>query len=68
MDNTNTNTNTLESKVKELLRKDKYKLRITEKICTTIDDNDLCPATEGVPCSECMKFALEVLLDKNNNT
>lgn len=36
--------------------------RIEENICHIINEEELCPCYEGVPCTECLKYALEILL------
>ena len=37
------------------------KLDIESEICDMINDSDMCPTCEGVPCSECMKYAFKIL-------
>ena len=37
------------------------KLDIESEICLIIDNCNMCPVCEGVPCSECMKYAFKIL-------
>ena len=37
------------------------KLDIESEICDIINDSNMCPVREGVPCSECMEYAFEIL-------
>ena len=37
------------------------KLDIESEICHMIDDSDMCPVCEGVPCSECIKYVFKIL-------
>lgn len=36
---------------------------ITIKICEVINENGVCPSSEGVLCTDCLKYALEILLE-----
>jgi hypothetical protein len=49
----------LDEKFQKCIRKNSE--IIEDKICHLVNEENLCPACEGVPCSECIKYALKIL-------
>lgn len=45
----------------------KSRHKIMGTICECLSDRDACPLYEGVPCDECMKYSLEILLESIEN-
>lgn len=41
--------------------------KMTDSICKVIYDKNVCPAGEGVPCVDCLKYALKILLEVNDH-
>lgn len=57
---------TFEFKFKNYIKHNKS--HIEQSICDNISNySSLCPASEGVPCTECIKFALSIMLDSEVN-
>ena len=40
------------------------KLGIGSEICDVINDSNMCPVCEGVPCAECLKYAFKILSEE----
>ena len=41
--------------------------KMTDSICEVINENGVCPSSEGVLCTDCLKYALKILLEVDDH-